>query len=278
MRELGLKKALLLVGDGNNGKTVLLNFLTEILDKDNVASIGLYDLINNDFAGADLFGKLANLAGEMTNKVVNDLELFKKLTGNDLISADQKYKQRIKFKNRAKMIFALNTLPIIKNYEKAFFNRLLILRTPNTFSKEKGNYDPQILEKITTPEAKSYALNKAIEGLIRLVDNNLEFTKSSSIKKGVKEYKARANKVIAFIDETCNLKDGEVASKSNLYKMYKVWAKDNGYGQLGRNKFSRRVAKHFELDSKTARVNGKVSRVFVGLQVKNKKADYYSNF
>ncbi|MCF8002007.1 MAG: DUF5906 domain-containing protein [Halanaerobiales bacterium] len=266
--EIELKKALLMVGSGENGKTVLLNFLTELLGRENIAAVGLYDLVNNDYAASDLFGKKANLAGEMTNNIIKDIEIFKKLTGGDLIRADQKYKEPLEFRNKAKLIFALNTLPKIVDYEEAFFNRLLILRTPNTFKKNSKKYDPQILEKITTKKTLSHGLNKALEGFARLVVNNFKFTQSRKIKEELRKYKAQANTAIPFIEETCNLKAGAVTSKSQLYRIYKDWANENGFGQMSKRKLTSRIKKGFKnLKTTRIRFNGKRDQAWEGLEL-----------
>ena len=267
--ELELKKALLMVGDGDNGKTVLLNYLTELLGRKNIGVVGLYDLIINQYAASDLFGKIANLAGEMSNNILKDIEMFKKLTGNDLIRADQKYKEPIKFKNKAKLIFALNSLPKVVDYEEAFFNRLIIIRTPNTFTKDNFNYDPHILNKITTEEALSYGLNKAIEGFARLVCNEFSFTESDEINEELIKYQADVNTAIPFINEICNFKPGEITSKSKLYDIYKDWAYKNGFGQMSKKKLTIRINQGFnQLETKKARFGNSTDWAWKGLQIK----------
>ena len=267
--ELELKKALLLVGDGDNGKTVLLNYLTEILGRDNIGAVGLYDIVNNPYAASDLFGKIANLAGEMTNNIIKDIEMFKKVTGGDLIRADQKYKEPLEFKNKAKLLFALNTLPKVADYEEAFFSRLMIIRTPNTFSKNSKEFDPHILQKITTEKALSYGLNQAIEGFARLVGNEFSFTKSDEINEELKKYQADVNTAIPFINEICNFKPGEITSKSKLYDIYKDWAFKNGFGQMSKKKLTIRINQGFkQLTTKRARFGNNTDQAWKGLQIK----------
>ena len=266
--ELELKKALLLVGKGDNGKTVLLNFLIELLGRNNIGAVGLYDLVNNPYAAADLFGKIANLAGEMTNSIIRDIEMFKKLTGNDLIRADQKYKEPLEFKNKAKLIFALNTLPKVKDYEEAFFNRLLIIRTPNTFIKNSKKDDPFILQKITTEKALTHGLNKAIEGFARLVGNNFLFTESDKINEELKKYQAEVNTAVPFINEVCIMQPGAITSKSRLYDIYKNWVYRNGYGQMSKKKLTIRINQGFNLKTKKVRFGNTTDWAWEGLKIK----------
>ncbi|TDX44588.1 phage/plasmid primase, P4 family [Orenia marismortui] len=277
--QINLKKACLLVGDGDNGKSVLIEFLTALLGKDNISATSLYDITNNDYAASDLFGKIANLSAEMTNKVINDIETFKQLTGGDLVRADQKYKEPLVFKNKAKLMFALNSLPKITDYEEAFFNRLIIIRCPNTFKKDSKEYDPHVLEKITTEKALSHALNRSIEGFARLIANGLRFTNSKSINKELREYQAQVNTAIPFIDEVCNLKAGAVTRKSYLYDIYTVWAKKNGYGQMSKRKLTSRINQGFNyLKTKKARFGKKTDWAWEGLELKPQAEAHYSRY
>jgi putative DNA primase/helicase len=275
--EIELKKAILLVGSGDNGKTVLLNFLKEMIGHKNTAAVGLYDLVNDKYAAGDLFGKKANLAGEMTTDILKDIEIFKKLTGGDLIRTDQKYKDPLEFTNKAKLIFALNTLPKVKEYEEAFFNRLIILRTPNIFNKENKNYDPEILNKITTEKALAYGLKKAIEGFARLIVNDFKFTESAKVEKELINYIAQANTAIPFIKENCNLKPGAVTSKKDLYLVYKTWAQENGFGQMSSRKLTTRIKQGFnELKTTRLRFDGERLQAWKGLELKQSVQNSYS--
>ena len=57
--------AVLLLGSGRNGKGVLIRVLKRLLGARNCTTVRLHDLIENRFRAATLFGKLANLAGDL---------------------------------------------------------------------------------------------------------------------------------------------------------------------------------------------------------------------
>ncbi|MPZ08570.1 MAG: hypothetical protein GEU26_19540, partial [Nitrososphaeraceae archaeon] len=61
-----LHKAVMLMGGGNNGKGTFLHVLEKLLGgKRNITAVSLHDLVNTRFSTASLYGKLANIAGDI---------------------------------------------------------------------------------------------------------------------------------------------------------------------------------------------------------------------
>ncbi|GAB6099278.1 hypothetical protein JCM16358_11570 [Halanaerocella petrolearia] len=270
--DVNMKKMLFLLGDGNNGKSELLKVITSLLGGQNYSSLKLQTIAENDFAAANLFGKLANINGDLDSNDIQDTSLIKQLTGGDIVSVDQKYKDRLEFKNRATFIFALNNLPKVKDYSKAYFNRLIILETPNTFTKDSSKYDPKIGEKITTEVAKSHALNKALEGIKRLEDNDWQFTRCKSSEELISNYIAEANSVVAFLKETCEETPDEYITKEKLYQEFKDWSEKNGYRKMTKKTFGKRVAKNpiIKVGQDLKFLGGKTTRIWTNIDLKFK--------
>jgi len=110
-KDYPIQKAFVLLGEGNNGKSTFLQLLTKLLGKHNVSSVSLQELENNRFATALLYGKLANIYADLPSKILRNTSKFKMLTGGDIITAEQKFKNPFKFYNHAKIIFSTNELP-----------------------------------------------------------------------------------------------------------------------------------------------------------------------
>ena len=58
----GIDKAVLLLGDGSNGKSVFLEAMLSLVGDDNTSSVSLQAIGKNPFATADLRGKLLNVS------------------------------------------------------------------------------------------------------------------------------------------------------------------------------------------------------------------------
>jgi putative DNA primase/helicase len=63
--ETSIQKAVLLIGDGANGKSVFLTLLEDFLGEHNVSSVTLHKLEINNFAASRLVGKLANICADL---------------------------------------------------------------------------------------------------------------------------------------------------------------------------------------------------------------------
>src|SRR5208283_1235105 len=166
-RDYPAQKALLLAGDGSNGKSTYINLLKALIGISNVSSRGLQELEINRFAKADLFGKLANLYADLPDTALRSVGIFKMLTGGDPITAEHKFRNPFNFINHAKLIFSTNRIPEVTDDDStAFFRRWLPITFPQTFSGEKE--DRNLLQKLTTEEELSGFLNWALQGLSRL--------------------------------------------------------------------------------------------------------------
>ena len=130
-----LHKAVMLVGQGSNGKSTFLSLLRILLGAENVSAISLQELCDPDnrFAKTQLFGKLANIYPDLPREPVTDTGTFKMLTGEDMLMADRKFKEPIRFVNYAKLIFSANELPKVSDTTYAFWRRWIVIRFPNQF-------------------------------------------------------------------------------------------------------------------------------------------------
>lgn len=185
-KEYFITKALMLLGPGSNGKTALLNLLTRLLGVQNISTLSIDEMNSRGFSTSELFGKMANICGELNAKTLSDTDMFKQLTGGETIGANRKFKSVIYFKNYAKLISACNTLPKTKDITDGFFRRWILLEFHNRFvDKEKYESmtkeeiivgrvkiaDPNILDKICTKEEMEGLLVWCLKGLQNLIIN-----------------------------------------------------------------------------------------------------------
>ena len=101
-----LQKAVLLLGDGRNGKSVFLSLLRQFLGRENTSSVSLHDLENNRFAISRLVGKLANICSDLPSQHLADTSVFKAVTGGDVLNAEFKHKGGFDFEPFARLVFS----------------------------------------------------------------------------------------------------------------------------------------------------------------------------
>ncbi|MEM1757208.1 MAG: phage/plasmid primase, P4 family, partial [Candidatus Bathyarchaeia archaeon] len=125
-----------LVGTGRNGKGTLMRTLIELLGRENCASIPL-ERLPERFQAANLIGKFANIVSEPKTALVTT-ETIKQLTGQDLITAEFKGKQKtFQFINYAKLIVLANRLPPVTDSSIAWWERVIVIEFPVTIPPEK---------------------------------------------------------------------------------------------------------------------------------------------
>lgn len=220
-----LRVAVLLLGPGRNGKSVLLSVIKTLLGPANVSAIPLQMLSENRFASAELFGKLANICGDLDARTIRQTDIFKMITGGDAITAERKYCPGFTFTPFALQIFSANEPPLSSDQTEAWFDRWLVIPMENRIPEDQ--VDPHLIAKLTTLSELEGLLVKAIGGLQRLMERG-RFEYPESIKQAGSQYRERLDTVQGFVAEECALVSDAWTRRSDLYRFYRSWAKDGG--------------------------------------------------
>ena len=234
-----IEKAIMFVGDGRNGKGKTIELMKRFLGIDNCCSVPLNVLSDGGFRVWDLFGKMANLAGDLSSNALKDTAILKQTTGRDLIGADRKNKITVNFVNYAKHIFACNDLPRVYDFSRGFWERWILFEFPYTFTKKKyyDNLNDEekktnkvmdvfIIEKLTTKEELSGLLNKAIEGLHTLLKQK-DFSYSVGVDEIKKFWVRKSDSFTAFaMDHLGERYDGSIP-KPKIRKAFLKYCKQH---------------------------------------------------
>lgn len=162
---------------GKNGKSTMLQFIARFLGNKNVASLKYEQLAESNFALSNLRNKKVNLTDEMPSSFDANNGTIKSLISGGTISTDIKFQPIAQWKNFATLIFASNYNIRVIKFNQAISDRLVILELKNRFDgkNEIKNKEQELLSDIVDYQ---YTLNKALEGLTRLINNNYIFTKT----------------------------------------------------------------------------------------------------
>ena len=247
LRSNPYKRIFLEYGPADAGKTTFMNFLHYILAPENVCSVKMQDLSENSFAGADLFGKLADLCDDLPSSVVNSTGVIKMLSGESPFSSDRKHRSRISFHNYAKLIFAANRLPFLKEKDdNAFFSRVLITEYTNNFPR-----NPDFARRLHTEASASAAITAGLLGLHTLL-NSGGFAEDADVKE---QWLRDTNSVHKFVAE--KLEAGELIrsptvfiSRDELYEDYCQFCAEEGKSAMEKNSMTRTLAAVFGVSVK----------------------------
>jgi putative DNA primase/helicase len=245
VKEYTIEKAVMLYGEhGRNGKSKLLDILTYFVGVDNTSSIDLQDFNDDSFAVSNLRNKLVNIGSDIGNDNITSTNIFKKLTGRDVVQANRKNLSRIQFVNYAKMIFAANELPPINTNSDAFWERWVIIEFPYRFlpkkeieslplNKREGVFlqDPSIIDGLITPDELTGLLNWSLVGLTRLFSNK-DFSNKETTKDIRISWLRKSNSVSAFIIDCVDEDYDSFIPKTEFKRYYLAYCRDNNIRPL----------------------------------------------
>ena len=269
--ESPIQKIILLYGKGGNGKSTLLGAITTLIGSNNVSNVTLQDLSGgDDYASAELFGKLENIFADLPARNIGDTGLLKAVTGGDEISAQFKFKDRFEFKPFAKLIFSANALPKVADNSVGFWDRVQIVPMEQLFRGPEADVaQSELLSKLRDPAELSGALNKALEGRARL-NANKRFSEPARSRELKDEMRGKVGPVEQFLrDETRGASTGQVETQV-LLERFNAWAQEHGYPEKTAGQFGKELA-NLRPKVQTARrgPRGAQRSVYKGLTLKH---------
>lgn len=270
-RNMKLEKALMLNGNGQNGKSSILNLIeytfkgccTQLPFKKLFAKNGLQIIADNFFV----------YAHEMTSDYIKDATTFKEVLSNNAITVEDKFvKQHVISNYNCKFIYANNgATKMDASCVKAINRRLLHLQFDYDLRRDK--YDAYFEKKWLTKENAERLLYLAIEGLKRLQQRG-EFKASERSQMASDRYLSSMDNVKLWLSEY----DGDILDRpvDKCYTEYK-WFVDNDTNtkKVSKEKFKEKVCEL--VNAKIAFIidhgNGKRMRIFVPIDrnTKSKK-------
>ncbi|MEK2643888.1 DNA primase family protein [Bdellovibrio sp. BCCA] len=238
-------KFLVLLGEGANGKTVVLSVLTALIGKQNVSAIPLENFTaTRTFPIAVTIGKLANVVDEM-GQLKGVEATLKQFVSGSLMNVERKGKDGVEQKPTARLTFATNTLPTFYDRSDGLWRRMIVIPMQvQILDESKQNKNLSRVEYWERSEELAGILNWAIAGLQRLMGRGyfVEPKCASEFKAG---FRQESDHVSSFIEEhlTENAK-GEVGA-TTLYSNYTSYSKFNGHPVVTSAAFAAAIRKAF---------------------------------
>jgi putative DNA primase/helicase len=216
----------ILWGNGANGKSTLLNRISEIL--------GNYALqtptetllaktkgeIPNDLAR--LNGPRFVTAFEVERGRRMAESLVKQLTGQDTIAARFLFGEYFDFVPQFKLFLATNHKPVIKDTSHAIWRRIRLIPFPVQIPENEWDRDLPEKLQIEWPGILAWL----VRGCLGWYQDGLGVPDEVTSDTG--EYQAEMDVLGDFISECCWVASGASATAKEIYEAYGDWAKENG--------------------------------------------------
>lgn len=226
------KKALFLVGKGDTGKTVFRSLLEKLLGKENCVSIDL-KTIEARFGTAMLHGKRLAGSSELGFAKVNEMNLFKSLTGGDTVFMEHKNERGFTSRFDGFLIFCMNRLPLFGGDNgKWVYERIMPVDCTNIIPEKQQ--DKMLIDKLYAErEGICYKLVMALQ---RFMANSFRFSEPKTVIAKREKYMSENNSVIGFFTECMIRKDdGKLSGRktvSCIYQTYRDYCRENENGYI----------------------------------------------
>ena len=259
-----------LLGEGSNGKSTFIAVIKAVVGDENMSALQPAD-IGSRFQAEMLVGKLANLGDDIANNFLdgNACSQIKKVVTGNTIHTDVKGGRGFDFVPYATMVFSANEFPRLGDTTYGMLRRFHPIPFNARFSPTDKDYNPNILDELTTPEVMSEFCLLAVIGANRIVEHNCMTpnAKSAEILRVIREDN---NSVAEWLADNSILRADLVGmSIAWEYDRYCDWCSDANSTAYSRKRFTRTVCVLCELESVSARndVSMKVEKVFRARQV-----------
>ena len=218
------KKALIVWGEGDSGKSVLRNLVTKLLGENNQSG-GSLARLEDRFGSIELYQRRIYGSPDLGYINVAQTTIFKNITGGDVIPIEQKNQPAFQYKYKGFVWFGCNKLPKFPP-DPATYNRFIIVKCNNVIPKEKQ--DLKLLDKLL---AESSGILYKVIIAFRQVLARKHFTEPVESNEIMKQYKVDNSIYIQFFNECClmrtlsnqtyDVKDG--CKVADIHKALKNW-------------------------------------------------------
>ncbi len=265
-------KALVLVGEGANGKTTWINALRSVAGEGNYSSLTMLDLQDSEYNRYLIEGKLFNVSEETQIRALVDSSMFKRLVGGGIIQVRKPYKDPYEVKNRAKIIITCNTLPYSSDPTFGFHRRLTIAPFNAVFTSKDSDFDPHIDAKIAKELPGIF--NRFHRAYSNLTKRDKFFT-CDVITKAVDAYIYETDSVKSWAKDNIRVSDYEqegckFTNTGVAYEIYRNEMISSSEKPVTKAIFVRRLKKiipDYERRNKVKKINGELVRGLEGVDV-----------
>lgn len=219
----------LLIGNGANGKTRLLQTLQHLMGPEATLNDSIARFMRDRFNTAYLIGKLLFVDDDLTEGVVLDDGLLKQISEHKRLSARRAY-GRLKqdFICRALPVMAGNSFPVTRDISHGMWRRAKVIPFDRVFTPEEQ--DTALFPSIWKDELPG-VLNHALAGLKRLYAHGGQFDEPEDCIAAKHDFFVHANPLVCFLSDQCEEDIDSRIQLKDFRAAFKAWASEQGIKQ-----------------------------------------------
>lgn len=230
------KRAIFLVGTGNNGKGTFQALINNLIGANNVASLKIHQF-NQRFSLSQIEGKACIIGDDNpVGEFIEYCDDFKSIVTGDQFTIEVKNKTPYKSEFHGAVIQSTNGIPRFKDKTDSLYRRFVIVNFDADFNGEVENRKIKD-EYIKNEQVLEYVLKQALE-------MNFEFfTVPDSSKQALEEFKIDNDPLLQFktevFDDLYSHKCISVVPTSVVYELYCRFCESDNINVMGKNKFTK---------------------------------------
>lgn len=217
--------ALVVHGQGSNGKSVLTHLVAELFGAEQTAHLPPQQM-GERFSRAQLFGAAVNVVSEMPESDLLAADTLKAVISGDKIEVERKHQDPFSFTPRAAHIFAANKLPASRDRSHGLWRRLVPVEFCTVFTAETR--DPHLLTALRA-EYELLVL-WALDLARAYIERGRRFAHADLIDGWRFAWRADTDATAGFLSERLEVvaehKEGE--TPETLWNAFKTWAEAQG--------------------------------------------------
>ena len=205
-----------------NGKSQFIHLVRGMLPRTAHSAIAPSEMGKEQFL-AELVGKTANLANELSSTKAIASDKLKAVISGDVVSAKRVYRPVYQFTPQALHLFATNILPSFHDgVDEGIRRRFIAVSFPETISESERI--PEIAKRILQTE-KPAILDLAVKGAARIIENG-RYSISQWMTEETEEWFQDADNLAGWLEE---------GGLENLLKHRKSLSYDEAYRSFREN-------------------------------------------
>jgi putative DNA primase/helicase len=262
------KACFCLFGEGNNGKTTLVELFRYILG-DYATQVMIDSLMTRRAQESNTsMADLADIRGARfvtTSETEEGQRLaeakLKFLTGMNEIKTCRKYENPVTFPPTHKIFIDANHRPVVRGSGTAIWNRLKLI--PFKVSIPGDQIDKDLLNKLKA-EAPG-VLAWAVIGCLTWQDMGL--AEPQAVRDSVDLWKSEDDPYKEFFDDECEFDSSYTAPVTSVWQTFSAWAENNGIRHPSKDRLSERLRLRGCSKMRDRDASGKQVRSWRGLKL-----------
>ena len=238
-------KAFIFIGNGENGKSVFINYLQTMIGKRNNCNITLQEIGADKFLTAELDSKILNTFPDLKNDELKGVGKIKQIISGESFRAQRKHGQPFDLKPMAKLLFSCNQFPAIKDRDKSFFRRWIIVQWARNFESDPEKI-PNLKEKIIENYDEMCKVFSNVIWISRQLWKSGKFSFSQDSYLVRKIWLDNSNPLENFIQKYTKKTNNFVYPVRSMWEFYRDIMIEKGLVPFGIIQFNRSFAEYYD--------------------------------